>query len=100
MPLNSSLFHDSGDILLNLYHKRHDRKYLTSATESFQRAVALSPSKAGSHIGLGLCLSSADQMDDALLHIRTALLLYPDSSYAQAIVKLMEQRRTELLAKN
>jgi hypothetical protein len=39
-------------------------------------------------------------MDDALLHIRTALLLYPDSSYAQAIVKLMEQRRTELLAKN
>jgi hypothetical protein len=65
MPYNSSLFHDSGDINLNLYHSKHDYKYLDVATRSFQRAIALSPNKVGPHIGLSLCLSSANRVEDA-----------------------------------
>lgn len=93
MPINSSLFHDFGDVNLNLYHKRHDVKYLEAATESFRRAVALSPDKAGSHTGLSLCLASANNVESALDEIRTAQRLFPDSTHIQSIAKLLEQRR-------
>jgi len=92
MPINSSLFHDSGDVNLNLYHKRHDASYLRVATESFQRAVALSPEKAGSHTGLSLCLASAKRVEEAQNEIRAAERLYPDNTYIHSISRLLEQR--------
>jgi tetratricopeptide (TPR) repeat protein len=92
MPWNSSLFHDSGDINLALYHKRHDLRDLETATASFQRAIALSPDKIGPHVGLGLCLSTANHVDDALEEIRVAKRLQPDSDHVQAIARLLEKR--------
>ena len=92
MPLNSSIFHDSGDVNLNLFHKRHDAKYLKVATESFQRAVALSPEKAGSHTGLGLCLASANHVKEAQDEIRMSERFYPENTYTHSISRLLEQR--------
>jgi tetratricopeptide (TPR) repeat protein len=94
MPFNSSLFHDSGDIRLNLYHRKHDLKDLDRATQSFQRAIALSPNKVGPHIGLSLCLSSANRVEDARAELRVAERLHPDSTYIQAIARLLEKRKT------
>jgi len=94
MPFNSSLFHDSGDINLNLYHKKQDYKRLDLATRSFQRAIALSPNKAGPHIGLSLCFSSANRVDDARAQLRIAERLYPDSTYVQAVARLLDKRKT------
>ncbi len=93
MPLNSSLFHDSGDVNLNLYQKRHDARYLKIATESFRRAITLSPAKAGPHTGLSLCLASANKIPEAMEEIRTAESLYPDNSYTQSISRLLSQRK-------
>jgi hypothetical protein len=95
MPFNSSLFHDSGDVNLNLFHSKHDARYLDIATKSFQRAIALSPEKSGPHIGLGLCLSSGNRIDDALIELRDAQRLSPDSAYVQAIARLIEKRKSE-----
>jgi hypothetical protein len=92
MPWNSSLFHDSGDINLALYHRRHDMRDLETATASFKRAIELSPDKVGPHVGLGLCLSTASHMEEALEEIRTAKRLQPDSGHVQAIANLMEKR--------
>ncbi len=92
MPINSSIFHDSGDVNLNLYHKRRDAKYLAAATESFQRAVALSPEKSGSHVGLSLSLGSANRVSEAQDEIRQAVRLYPASTYVHSIARLFEQR--------
>jgi hypothetical protein len=99
MPINSSLFHDSGDVNLNLYQRRDDPKYLEVATESFRRAIALSPEKAGSYTGLSLCLASVNQVDGALEQIRIAQRLYPDSTNIHAIAKLLEQRRSGIRTK-
>ena len=93
MPYNSSLFHDSGDINLNLFHSKHDYKYLDVATRSFQRAIALSPHKVGPHIGLSLCLSSANRIEDARAELRVAERLHPDSTYVQAVARLLEKRK-------
>jgi len=92
-PINSSLHHDAGELLLNIYHQTRDRKYLTEATESFRTAIALSPKKSGSHIGYGLCLSTANQMPEALEQIRIAQQLFPSSAYAQSIHQLMLRER-------
>jgi hypothetical protein len=93
MPLNSSLYHDSGDVNLNLFHRRHDAKYLDAATQSFRRAIALSPGKSGPRIGLTLCLASANRVDIALDELRAAQRADPDSKYVQAIAKLLEKRK-------
>jgi hypothetical protein len=93
MPFNSSLFHDFGDINLNLYHKHKDYKRLDLATRSFQRAIALSPNKAGSHLGLSLCFSSANRIEDARAQLRVAERLYPDSTYVQAVARLLDKRK-------
>jgi len=66
---------------------------LTEATESFRTAIALSPKKSGSHIGYGLCLSTANQMPEALEQIRIAQQLFPSSAYAQSIHQLMLRER-------
>jgi len=92
MPLNSSLFHDAGDINLTLYHKGHDPRHLEIATSSFRRAIAMSPDKVGPHIGLSLCLSTANQVDAAIEEIRVAERLQPDSNRVQAIARLLEKR--------
>lgn len=93
MPINSSLFHDSGDVNLNLHHSKHDATYLDAATKSFRRAIELSPEKSGAHVGLSLCLSSANLVDEALTELRIAQQLHPDSTYIQAIVRLVEKRK-------
>ena len=93
MPLNSSLYHDSGDMNLNLYHRRHDAKYLEAATHSFRSAIALSPEKAGPRIGLSLCLASANRVENALDELRAAQRLDPGSKYVHAIARLLEKRR-------
>jgi hypothetical protein len=92
MPINSSIVHDAGDVHLNLYHKKRDPKYLTAALESFQRAIALSPEKSGSHVGLALSLGSANQVSEARDEIRQAIRLYPTSTYVHSIARLFEQR--------
>jgi len=91
-PINSSLYHDYGEILLELYQTKHDPRYLKAATETFQTAIQLSPKKAGSYIGYGLALSSADRVNEAMDEIHIAQALYPSSSYAQAIAHLIGQR--------
>jgi tetratricopeptide (TPR) repeat protein len=92
MPMNSSLFHDFGDINLALFHRRHDARFLEAATSSFRQAIALSPEKVGPHIGLGLCLSSANRVDEALEELRLAKRLQPGSRQVSAISRLMEKR--------
>jgi hypothetical protein len=94
MPYNSSLFHDAGDINLNLYHRKRDHARLDVATRSFQRAIALSPNKVGPHIGLSLCLSSANRVEDARAELRVAERLHPDSTYIQAVARLLDKRKT------
>src|SRR5262249_21779291 len=91
-PINSSLYHDSGEIQLQLFQTTHQQRYLTDATEAFRKAIQLSPEKSGSHIGYGLTLSSANHLNEALDEIRIAQSLYPSSSYAQSIARLMLQR--------
>jgi O-Antigen ligase len=91
-PINSSLYHDAGNILLELFQKTHQQDLLTQATALFHRAVLLSPEKVGSRIGYGLCLSSANRMPEALDQIHIAQRLYPSSAYAQSIAQLMERR--------
>ena len=72
-----------------LFQRRRDSKYLDTAMESFRRAMALSPSKAGSHTGLSLCLSSADRLEEAVDEIRVAQSLYPSSTHLQSISRMM-----------
>jgi len=94
MPINSSLFHDSGEVNLNLHHSKHDARYLDVATRSFQRAIALSPNKSGPRVGLSLCLSSVNQVEEAIKEVRVAQRLYPDSTYIQAVARLLEKRNS------
>lgn len=96
MPWDSSLFHDSGEIQLDLFHKLHDPKYLTEASAAFRRAIELSPDKVGPHTGLGLCLSSGNDMVGALKELRIAQHLYPDSTNVQSVIRLMEQKKASL----
>jgi len=91
MPFDSSLYHDSGQIELELSQKLHEPKFLTAATESFRRAIELSPDKVGPHLGLGLCLSSTHDYVGGLKEVRVAQQLYPDNTYTQAVVRLMER---------
>jgi hypothetical protein len=91
MPFNSSLYQDMGQIQLELSQKRHDSQYLTAAMESFRRSIELSPYKVDSHIGLGLCLSASHDVAGGLKEVRVAQKLYPDNTYAQTIVHLMEK---------
>jgi len=91
-PINSSLDHDAGEIALQLYQMTRKPEYVTTAIEAFRHAVALSPEKAGSHIGYALSLSSANRMNEAIHEIKIAQMLYPGSSYTQSIARLMAQR--------
>jgi hypothetical protein len=93
MPIDSSLYHDAGDILLDMHTRTRDPKHLVAATESFRQAIALSPMKVGPHIGLGLCLSWTNDLDGALEQVRAAEELFPDSTYVQSIAKLLEGRK-------
>jgi hypothetical protein len=91
-PIDSSLYHDSGEILLELYQTTHEPRYLAEATETFRKAILLSPKKSGSYIGYGLTLSSANRLSEAMDEIRIAQTLYPSSSYVQAIARLIGRR--------
>jgi hypothetical protein len=91
MPFDSSIYHDAGQIQLELSQKLHDPQYLAEAKESFTRAIELSPNKVGPHVGLGLCLSADHDVVGGLKEIRVAQYLYPDNTYAKAVVGLMEK---------
>jgi hypothetical protein len=91
MPFNSGLYQDAGQIQLELSQKRHDLQYLAAAMESFRRSIKLSPYRVDSHIGLGLCLSANHDVESGLKEVRVAQKLYPDNTYAQTIVHLMEK---------
>ena len=91
-PINSSIDHDAGEILLALYQTTREPHYLDQAAEAFRTAVRLSPEKAGSHIGYSLSLSAAGRISEAMDEIRIAQTLYPSSSYVQAIARLIGQR--------
>jgi hypothetical protein len=91
MPFNSSLYQDLGQVQLELSQKRREPQYLTAAMESFRRSIELSPYKVDSHIGLGLCLSASHDVTGGLKEIRVAQKLYPDNTYTQTIVHLMEK---------
>jgi tetratricopeptide (TPR) repeat protein len=93
MPWNSSVYHESGEILLDASQKFHDTKYLDRAIESFRRAIELSPNKVGPHIGLGLGLSQAGNLAGALSELDIAHDLYPRSTYVKAIARLLEQQK-------
>jgi tetratricopeptide (TPR) repeat protein len=94
MPINASLFHDYGEVLLNLYHSRHDPSLLAAATTSFEKAIAWSPYKAGHYTGLSLSLGSANRVDEALEQIEIAQRLAPTSSQVDSIKKLLQTRRS------
>jgi hypothetical protein len=91
MPFNSGLYQDAGQIQLELSQKRHEPQYLAAAMESFRRSIKLSPYRVDSHIGLGLCLSANHDVESGLKEVRVAQKLYPDNTYAQTIVRLMEK---------
>jgi len=94
MPFNSSLYHDSGEILLEASQKLRNPDYLSRAKESFRRAIELSPAKVGPHLGLGLCMSQAGDIDGALSQVAVAHELYPRSAYVQAVAALIGKRKT------
>jgi tetratricopeptide (TPR) repeat protein len=91
-PLNSSLYHVTGETSLELFHKTQKQEYLQLAQQSFERAIELSPLKVGPHVGLGLCLSTANRMEDALREIEIAQRLYPNSAYVRSVEVLMQRR--------
>jgi hypothetical protein len=91
-PLNSSFFHVTGEISLELFHRTQDPQRLQSAKDAFQRAIELSPLKVGPHIGLGLCLSTSNDMEGAMRQIQIAQQLYPGSSYVRSVEQLMQKR--------
>jgi hypothetical protein len=91
MPFNSSLYQDAGHIQLELSQKRRDPQYLSAAIESLRRSIELSPNRVDSHLDLGLCLSASRDVAGGLKEIRVAQKLYPDNTYAQTIVHLMEK---------
>jgi hypothetical protein len=91
-PLNSSFYHVAGETSLELFHKTQNVEYLERAKTSFQKAIELSPLKVGPRVGLGLCLSVSNQMDEAMREIAVAQRLYPSSSFVRSVQALMERR--------
>ena len=91
-PINSSLDHDLGEMLLTLYHQTHDPKFIDRSYEAFRTEVRLSPKKAGAHIGYSLALSTLNRVPEAIAEIHVAQRLYPSSAYIQSIAQLLEQR--------
>ena len=83
-PFNSSILHEAGQLALELHQKTQDPSLLRQATEYFRKAVALSPNKVGPHLGLGLCLSSAERLDEALEQLEIAQLMHPYSRHVSA----------------
>ncbi len=94
-PWNSSILHEAGQVALELYQKGRNPADLERAREHFSRAVRLSPNKVGPHVGLGLSLASAGQLDEALIEIETAQALHPYNRQATAIRRLIEARLAE-----
>ena len=91
-PFNSSIFHEAGQLALERHQKTQDSAILTQATEYFSSAVALSPNKVGPHLGLGLCLSSAGRIDEALKQMEIAQAMHPYSRHVSSVRRLIENR--------
>ena len=94
-PWNSSILHEAGQVALELYQKKRSVADLERAREHFSRAIGLSPKKVGPHVGLGLCLASADRLDEALVEVEIAQAMHPNNRQATAIRRLIEARLAE-----
>ena len=94
-PWNSSILHEAGQVALELYQKTRNPADLERAKQHFSRAIELSPNKVGPHVGLGLCLSSANQLDEALIEVEIAQAMHPYNRQASAIRRLIEARQAE-----
>ncbi len=92
-PFDSSILHAAGRTALELHQKTSDPAYLAEATEHFERAIWLSPAKADPLLGLGLCLSSADRLDEALAAFSLAQTLHPYSRTVSAVRRQIERRQ-------
>ncbi len=95
-PFDSSIFHEAGQVSLELYHKTRDRSRLDDAQRYFHRAVWLSPRKVGPHTGLALSLSSEGRVDEALAELRIAQTLHPEGTQTSAIRRIIERRRAQM----
>jgi tetratricopeptide (TPR) repeat protein len=95
-PFDSSIFHEAGQVSLELYHKTRDPARLEAAQRSFRRAIWLSPRKVGPHTGLALSLSSEGRVDEALAELRIAQTLHPEGTQTSAIRRLMERSRSRM----
>jgi tetratricopeptide (TPR) repeat protein len=52
------------------------------AEAAFRRCIALAPTLAGAHTGLGIVLAQTDRLTDAITEFRAALRLQPDDPAA------------------
>lgn len=95
-PYDSSIFHEAGQVSLELYHGTHLPHRIDNAMAYFRRAIELSPMKVGPYVGLGLTLSTLDRTEESLDQIRIAERLHPAGEQAYAIRRLIERRHQEL----
>jgi tetratricopeptide (TPR) repeat protein len=95
-PFDSGIFHEAGQVSLELYHGTQDRFRLDDAQRYFARAIRLSPRKVGPHTGLALSLSSESRVDEALRELRIAQQLHPAGTQTSVIRRLIERRRAEI----
>jgi hypothetical protein len=90
MPFNSSLYHDAGQIQLEL--SQNSTRPIISPTRKNPSPAPLGESKqSGTACGSGLCLSASHDVVGGLREVRVAQYLYPDSTSTQAIVRLLEK---------
>ncbi len=89
---DSSIFYEAGQVTLELYQDTQTDSYLHESTEFFRNAVKLSPNKVGPRFGLALCLSSSNQLEQALEELRRAQSIHPYGRHISSVRRLIESR--------
>ena len=92
-PFDSSIFHESGQVSLELYQRTLETYLLEDTVSHFRRAIDLSPRKVGPHTGLSLAMATMNQTEDALAELAIAQRLHPASRQTSAIRRLIEGRQ-------
>jgi Flp pilus assembly protein TadD len=62
-----------------------------SAEAAFRRCIAVAPTLAGAHTGLGIVLAETGRLADAIVEFRTALRLQPNDPAALDDLKRAEE---------
>jgi Flp pilus assembly protein TadD len=65
------------------------------AEAAFRRSIALAPTLAGAHTGLGIVLAETGRLPDAIAEFRQAVHLQPDDPAALDDLKKAEQLRDQ-----